>query len=150
MKGSNSLPFTFAIIVPAALRISTEFRVWCLFITAFKTRSNSPRRSCTTWCRPSWFSEKSKGETTLKQWINTQSHYKPLWWYSAALNSRPYGSQACLDKEIVKKSYTSISQQFTCNVVCHLHINTFLPKSQASILFLKKKRLYTNTLGFLN
>jgi len=60
MKGSNSLPFTFAITVPAALRISTEFRLWCLFITAFKTRSKSPRRSCTTWCRPSWFSEKKE------------------------------------------------------------------------------------------
>jgi len=53
----NSLPLTFAIRVPAALRISTEFKEWCLEITAFNTRSSSPKRSWTTWCRQFWWSE---------------------------------------------------------------------------------------------
>ncbi len=53
----NAVPLIFAMRVPAALRISTEFREWCLEITAFNTRNSSPRRSWTTWCRQSWWSE---------------------------------------------------------------------------------------------
>lgn len=49
-------PLTLAITIPAAPKMSTELRVWCLPITAFSTRSSSAKRSCTTAWRSSRFS----------------------------------------------------------------------------------------------
>lgn len=47
--GHLGSPLTVAMTVPAVLRISTELRLWCLLIMAFRTRSSSPRRSWTAW-----------------------------------------------------------------------------------------------------
>lgn len=60
MLGSKYWPFTLAMTVPAAPRMSTELRVWCLLMMALRTRSNSAKRSCTRHWRPSGFSEEKK------------------------------------------------------------------------------------------
>ena len=47
-------PLTLEMTMPAALRMSTELRLWCLLMTAFRTQSSWPRRSWTAWWRQSW------------------------------------------------------------------------------------------------
>lgn len=61
---SNYWPLTLAITVPAAPRMSAELSVWCLPMTALRTRSNSAKRSCTTSWSSSRFSGKRRGGTS--------------------------------------------------------------------------------------
>ena len=65
MLVSNYWPLTLAMTVPAAPRMSTELRVWCLPMTALRTRSNSAKRSCTTSWSSSRFSGKRRGTSRL-------------------------------------------------------------------------------------
>lgn len=63
MLVSSYWPLTLAMTVPAAPRMSTEFRVWCLPMTALRTRSNSAKRSCTISWRSSRFSRQRRWGT---------------------------------------------------------------------------------------
>lgn len=53
-------PLTLAMTAPAAPRMSTELRVWCLLMTALSTQSKSVRRSCTSGWRFSRLSAKEE------------------------------------------------------------------------------------------
>lgn len=52
----STSPLTLAMTVPAAPRMSTEFRVRCLPMTALRARKSSAKRSWTSSCRSSMFS----------------------------------------------------------------------------------------------